>query len=243
MAQIVQTALRMIYPPQCLLCRELVESDFGLCGPCWRDTPFSGGLVCDSCGTPLPGDDPSEIAQCDGCIAHPPAWDRARTVLLYRDNARRLVLGMKHSDRHDIARVGAGWLARQVAPLVQPHMLVVPVPLHWMRMMQRRYNQSARLAEGVAAHLGLSYCPDLLKRVRRTRSLGTMTRAQRHAVLDGAIQIHVGRRHRIAAGRPVLLIDDVLTTGATLGACAEALRDGGAGVICAGVLARATRET
>ncbi|WP_417523341.1 double zinc ribbon domain-containing protein [Marinovum sp.] len=242
MGEIVQTALRMIYPPQCLLCREMVETDFGLCGPCWRDTPFLGGLVCDGCGVPLPGDNAEEIAHCDACLTRPQGWDRGRAALLYRDNGRRLVLGMKHNDRNDIARTGAMWLARAVKPLLRPHMLVVPVPLHWMRLMSRRYNQSARLAEALASELGLSYCPDLLKRVRRTRSLGRMTGAERRKLLEGAIRMHPGRRHRIAAGRPVLLIDDVLTTGATLSACAEVLRAAGAGTICAGVLARAVRE-
>ncbi|WP_323763847.1 ComF family protein [Marinovum sp.] len=242
MGEIVQTALRVVYPPQCLICCEMVETDFGLCGPCWRDTPFVGGLVCDGCGLPLPGSDPEEIAHCDTCLAYPPAWERARAALLYDDNGRRLVLGMKHSDRKDIARSGAGWLARASAPLVRPDMLVAPVPLHWMRLMSRRYNQSARLAEALAAELGLAYCPDLLKRVRRTRSLGRLTRAERRAVLAGAITVSAGRRHRVVAGRPVLLVDDVLTTGATLAACAEALRGAGAGPISAGVLARAVRK-
>ena len=114
MGEIVQTALRMIYPPQCLICREMVESDFGLCGACWRDTPFLGGLVCDGCGTPLPGSNPDEIAHCDACLAYPRGWDRARAALLYHDNGRRLVLGMKHNDRNDIARIGALWLAYPV---------------------------------------------------------------------------------------------------------------------------------
>ncbi|MDO6730573.1 ComF family protein [Marinovum sp. 2_MG-2023] len=242
MSEIVQTALRVVYPSQCLICRDLVETDFGLCGACWRDTPFTGGLVCDCCGVPLPGENTEEIAHCDSCISAPPAWDRGRAALLYRDNGRRIVMGLKHNDRQDIAPVGAKWLARAVGPLILPDMLVAPVPLHWMRMMSRRYNQSALLAESLARELGLAYCPDLLKRVRRTRSLDRFSGAERREILDGAIQMHRGRRGRVAGGRPVLLIDDVLTTGATLGACAEVLRASGAGPLCIGALARVSRD-
>lgn len=238
MSEIVQTALRIVYPPQCLLCRELVESEFGLCGPCWRDTQFIGGTVCDACGTPLPGTDTEEFAHCDACLTRPQPWERGRAALLYKDNGRRLVLGLKHNDRRDIARVAAAWLARAVTPIVRPGTLVTPVPLHWMRLMSRRYNQSARLADALAAHLDLPYCPDLLQRIRRTRSLDRRSAAERRRILDGAIRVHPRRRHRIAGGRPVLLVDDVLTTGATLAACTEVLHGQGAGQVCIGALAR-----
>ena len=243
MSEIVQTTLRIVYPPQCLLCRELVESEFGLCGPCWRDTQFIGGTVCDACGLPLPGTDTAEIAHCDACLSRPQPWDRGRAALLYQENGRRLVLGLKHNDRRDIARTAAMWLARAVTPILQPNMLVTPVPLHWMRLMSRRYNQSARLAEALAAQLGLSYCPDLLQRLRRTRSLDRRSLAERRRILDGAITVHPRRRHRISGGRPVLLIDDVLTTGATLAACTEALHGTGAGQVCIGALARVDLTT
>lgn len=243
MPRIVQTALRLLYPPQCLLCRDLVESDFGLCGACWRDTPFIGGLVCDGCGVPLPGDpDDEDRVLCDECLSTPRAWDRGRAALLYRDNGRRLVLGLKHNDRHDVARPAAKWLARTVEPLLQPNMVIAPVPLHWTRLAKRRYNQSALITAELSRLTGHTHIPDLLQRVKSTKSLDGHDGNTRRKILSGSIRVHPRRKHRIAGGRPVLVIDDVLTTGATCSAATEALRSGGAGQVCIGALARVLRE-
>lgn len=241
MVGIVQTALRLIYPPQCLLCRDLVETDFALCGTCWRDTPFIGGLVCDACGVPLPGENTGETVLCDACLSQPRPWAQGRAALSYRDNARRLVLGLKHNDRQDIAAPAARWMARVLRPIAEPGMLVVPVPLHWSRRLKRRYNQSALLAKALATELELPYCPDLLVRTGRTPSL-IGDREARRAVLDSRIELHPGREAWLDRYPSVLLIDDVLTTGATLSACSEALTGAGAERVCVGVLARVHRD-
>lgn len=241
MVGIVQTALRLIYPPQCLLCRDMVETDFALCGTCWRDTPFIGGLVCDACGTPLPGDNTGESVLCDSCLSHPRPWAQGRAALSYRDNARRLVLGLKHNDRHDIAAPAAIWMARVLRPIVEPGALVTPVPLHWSRRLKRRYNQSALLAASLATELGLPYCPDLLVRTGRTPSLNG-NREERRTILERKIRLHHGREAWLDRYPSVLVIDDVLTTGATLSACTEALYMAGAERVCIGVLARVHRD-
>ncbi|TKA95662.1 ComF family protein, partial [Cereibacter changlensis] len=98
----LQAALRLLYPPQCLTCDALVTTDFGLCGPCWRETPFITGLVCDLCGTPLPGEDPGHAVHCDDCLTLARPWARGRAALLYKDNGRRIVLALKHGDRLDL---------------------------------------------------------------------------------------------------------------------------------------------
>lgn len=199
-AGVVQTTLRLVYPPRCLACGGLVDSDFGLCGECWRDTPFIGGTVCDACGVPLPGGAAGEVARCDQCLAHPPPWHRGRAVMLYDGTARRMVMQLKHGDRQDIAAPAAQWLAEAVAGLTCPDMLIAPVPLHRWRLLRRGYNQSALLTRRMARHLGHRDIPDLLQRPRATPSLDGRTRAERQQILSGAICV-TPRHAGVVAGR------------------------------------------
>jgi ComF family protein len=219
----------------------MVESDFGLCGSCWRDTPFIGGTVCDSCGLPVQGSADGYRLECDDCMKTPRPWSDGRAALLYKDRARRMVLALKHGDRPEIARPAALWMARAARPILRDSMLIAPVPLHWTRFLKRRYNQSALLAQEVSRQTGLSHCPDLLVRSKRTAMLEGKTAKQRFSDLSGVIEVHPKRRHRLVA-RSVLLVDDVMTTGATLAACAKACLDAGAKDVCVLTLARVAKD-
>ena len=161
--------------------------------------------------------------------------------MAYRDNGRKLVLALKHGDRHDIIRPAAAWMARAAEPLLSPGMLVLPVPLHWLRMLKRRYNQSALLAQAVARETGLAYAPDVLIRPRATQSLGGLGYEKRYRTMQGAIAVQPRRRHKVA-GRSVLLVDDVMTSGATLAAATLACQEAGASDVNILVLARAGRD-
>ncbi|HSG57335.1 MAG TPA: double zinc ribbon domain-containing protein [Paracoccaceae bacterium] len=236
----LQTALQLIYPPRCLSCGGLVETDHGLCGACWRDTPFVTGLTCDLCGVPLPGVSDS-VEHCDDCLSVARPWDKGRAALIYKDTARKLVLALKHGDRHDIVAPAAVWMARVARPMVQPDTLIVPVPLHFWRLVRRRYNQSALLAKSLADMLKCDWCPDALERIIRTPSLEGQTRDARFATLSGALRAHP-RHGALLRGRAVLLVDDVMTSGATLAAAAEACLAAGAGSVCVVVLARVAKD-
>lgn len=232
----MQAALRVFYPPSCLCCGEEIATE-GLCAPCWRDTSFVSGPVCDRCGIPMMGE---ESGHCDDCLLLQPPWGRGRAALTYGDNARRMVLALKHGDRQDLARPAGQWMARVAEPILTSGMIVAPVPLHWTRLIRRRYNQSALLSRAMARAAGLAHVPDLLVRPRRTASQDGRDRQGRFENMTGALRV---RRPAQVAGRHILLIDDVMTTGATLGAAAEACLDAGATEVSVVVLARVTKST
>jgi predicted amidophosphoribosyltransferase len=222
-------------------CGGATEADWSLCGPCWREAGFlHGALVCDACGVPLPGHD-GDDAHCDDCLRRPRPWSRGRAALPYRGPGRALVLALKHADRTDLAKPLGLWLAAAARPLLLPDQILVPVPLHWTPLLRRRQNQAQLLAQEVGRVLGLPVQPDALLRRRATRSLGREGRDARARAMEDAIAPHP-RRGLTLRGRPVLLVDDVMTSGATLSAAARAARAAGATDVRVLVVARALLE-
>ena len=237
-----QSVIRAIYPSQCVACDALTDDDFGLCASCWAQTNFIDGLVCDKCGTPLPGADMDEAVLCDDCMVIARPWDHGRAVFAYSGVGRRLILGLKHADRTDLAPAMASWMAKKTAKLAVLDSVIVPIPLHWKRLARRRYNQSALIAVDMGKQLKADVCVDALLRPRATKSLDGHSREARFEALSGAIVPNPRRRAHVA-GRSVLLVDDVMTSGATLAAATEALRAAGATKVSIVALARAVKET
>ncbi|WP_229666177.1 ComF family protein [Actibacterium pelagium] len=232
----------MLYPPQCILCRALVEEDFALCGGCRRDTWFISGLVCDACGVPLPGTaEADERVLCDDCLKIARPWVQGRAALIYRDTGRKLVLALKHGDRTDLVRPLSRWMSQVASPILLPDTVVVPIPLNRWRFFKRRYNQAALLARAVADQTGLTYLPDALIRPQRTRPLDGMSVEQRFETLSQKIRPHP-RRSTQLKDRSVLLVDDVMTSGATLAAATEACLVAGATRVCVLTLARVAKD-
>lgn len=233
-------ALALVYPPRCISCGGLVDSEFGLCATCWADTPFIGGTVCDSCGLPVPGESDGHRIDCDDCLKRPRPWSDGRAALMYDGHARKLVMSLKHGDRTEIARPAAAWMARATGPLLDGNPLLVPIPLHWRRLLKRRYNQSALLAQALARLQGLDHCPDLLQRHRATQTLDGKSATERFETLSDAIRPHPKRAPR-AEGRIVVLIDDVMTSGATFAAATDAVKATGAAEVRVLALARVAK--
>ena len=237
----MQNLIAAVYPPHCLACAEVVGSEGALCPACWREATFLSGTRCDACGAPLPGEPDEAGCLCDDCLATPRPWSRGRAALAYSGTGRRLALSLKSADRTDLPGAAAGWMAQAGRDLIEPGMLVAPVPLHRFRLFRRRYNQSALLAAALARAERLEHCPDLLLRRRATPSQDGRSTEARFANVDGAIALHPRRRARLD-GRPVLLVDDVMTSGATLAAAAEACRAGGAADVRVLALARVLKR-
>ena len=236
-----QTALRMIYPPRCLNCGKVVDSDFGLCGPCWGQMPFLTGVICNFCGSALPGDPTATLAKCDDCILTPRPWQNGRAALIYQGTARKLVLGLKHSDRTDIAGPAGRWLAQACDDILTPKTVVTPVPLHWVRKLRRKYNQACLLAYALAKHTNLTYIPNALKRPVHTKALEKADFEERYRRLSAAIDVNQ-RQKRALMGKNVLILDDVMTSGATLHAATQACLGAGALNVNVAALARAEKN-
>ena len=240
--RLVTSLLDALYPPVCAACGQETGSSGGLCRACFAEAAFITGGVCDRCGLPMPGAAAGGLL-CDGCRHAPPGWDTGRAAAVYEGPVRRAILALKHGDRLDIARAVAPWLLRTGHGLLARADLVVPVPLHWARLWRRKANQSAELARELCDLAGRpeAYAPGLLRRRHRTPPQEGLGRAARHSNVSGAFAVTRRGAERVP-GRHVLLIDDVMTTGATLSACAEALRAGGAAGVDVLVLARVARQ-
>ena len=221
-------ALDLLLPPHCVICDAPVEEAGRLCPECFRETGFVTEPCCVCCGVPFAvatQGGPDRL--CPSCQAAAPEFGRARAALRYDAQARRLILPFKHADRTEIAAALAPLMARAGAQLLREAELLVPVPLHRARLFHRRYNQAALLARALARIARRPVLPDAMRRTRRTAPLGTRTAAERYAEVADAFAVRPSRAERIE-GRRVLLVDDVLTSGATANACALALKAGGA---------------
>jgi ComF family protein len=236
---VAKVLLDLLFPPLCIGCRVPV-GDPGFCATCWSALTFLDGPACACCGLPFPVALEGENL-CAACLSRPPAFDRARAILAYDEHSRGAILALKHADRLELVPGFARWLARAGQGLIRESDLVVPVPLHRRRLWQRRYNQSAELARRLAHNWALAFDPFALVRSRATRSQGAVgsAKGRRRNVL-GAFKVPDGAR---VAGKRILLLDDVLTTGATAEACARALKRAGASKVYVLALARVVKAS
>lgn len=216
----------------------------GLSAGAWSRVAFLEDPVCDGCGAGFEMDGgPFAAARCAACLAQPYAFERARAACLYDEASRGLILKFKHGDHQPFAPLFARWVARSAAPLLDEADAVVPVPLHRFRLLSRRFNQAAEIARPLARDAGLDYVPDALVRTTHTTTQGGKSARGRRLNVRKAFAVSEAGRRRIR-GRRILLVDDVLTTGATAEACARALIEAGARAVDLAVVARVrkTRE-
>jgi ComF family protein len=213
-------ALDIALPTLCVACREPVAGE-GVCAACWAKLSFIEPPYCPRLGIPFVYDPGPDLLSMEA-IANPPAYARARAAVRYDDVARTLVHALKYQDRTDLAPAMGRWMARAGRELLGEADALIPVPLHWRRGWSRRYNQSGALARVIARQTGVKVAADALRRVRPTQQQIGLSRSQRASNVQGAFKVAPDRTAEIQ-GRRLILIDDVLTSGATTDACARAL--------------------
>lgn len=222
-------------PPLCPACRKPVADDGGLCPGCWSQLSFITPPYCERLGIPF-AYDPGPGVLSMQAIADPPAYERARAAVRYDDIARTLVHALKYGDRLDLAPTLGRWMVQAGGALLAEADALVPVPLHWRRLWTRRFNQSAALAEVIAARVKLPVA-HALARVKATRQQVGLTASERTLNVQGAFRVPEAARTDVK-GRRLVIVDDVLTSGATIDACSRALLRAGAGAVDVLVFAR-----
>jgi ComF family protein len=229
-------ALDFALPPLCPACRGVVGHTGGLCAACWSKLAFIAPPYCERLGTPF-GYDPGPGVLSTEAVTNPPAFARARAAVRYDEIASALVHSLKYGDRLDLAPTMGRWMAQAGRELTSGADALVPVPLHWRRLWARRFNQAATLARAVAQASGVPVVDDALKRQRATPQQVGLRRADRATNVQGAFAVPEERRAAVT-GRRLVLVDDVLTSGATIDACARALLRAGASQVDVLVFAR-----
>jgi ComF family protein len=236
----IAPVLDFVYPPRCPACGGAVAEQGGLCGACWDDLVIPSDPSCAACQRPFSDNGPTEGAICAVCLADPPDHDGIAAGTLYTETARKLVLAFKHGRRIALAPLLARMISARLPP-AECERVIVPVPLHRRRLWERGFNQAGLLGRELAKQGYGTLCVDALVRNRPTPSLGGLGRKARARALQGAIGIRKARRSRVQ-GRDVLLVDDVLTSGATSRACVKVLKRAGARRVTIACFARVLDE-
>ena len=225
-------ALDAVFPPQSIDGGPALAG--GLSAAAWSRIQWLDGPVCDGCGSPF---EYATGVRCAACLARPRAFDRARAACIYDETSREPILKLKHADRTDLAPLFARWIGRAARELIAEADAVAPVPLHPSRLLSRRYNQAAEIARPLARTAGVAYLPDALVRRRATDTQGGKSGSGRKRNVAGAFEVPPRKAAQVA-GKRILLVDDVLTTGATAEGCARALKSAGALRVDVAIVAR-----
>lgn len=239
-ASLWNKTLNIILPPRCAGSGVVVDAP-GMVSPAfWSQLSFIDNPFCETCGVPF-GFGSTVGTICAACIDEEPEFTRARSAVVYNDASRKLVMGFKYGDRLHAVQTFVPWMSRAGEALIAEADIVIPVPLHFRRLWQRRFNQSAILGEMLAKRSGIAFAPDALTRKRYTVKQKGLSRKERHANVRGAFAVQEKAKEQLR-GKNVLLVDDVFTSGATLNECARVLKKAGMAQVYVLTIARVTRD-
>lgn len=229
----------IILPPRCGLCGGAVQTNHALCGTCWEQLVIINPPQCGICAEPLPQNiEDGQI--CAACIATPPNYDQHLTMFDYHSSVRKLITRYKFYNGLYLRPLMLQWMLQKISPLADDIDMVIPVPLHWRRIIKRTYHHTALLAKPIAKDIGAEYAPNLLKRVKHTPPQVGLTRKRRQKNMIGAFKTP---KPNLLKNQTILLIDDVMTTGATIESCSKILRKAGADRVIILTLAKNTKNS
>lgn len=237
MKKILRSFFNFLLPTTCPICHQQIEGA-GLCPKCFSALEFIGNQKCSVCGRPLDAIVPG-MTVCGNCLKTPPYFRQAEAVFKYDATFKRLILPFKHGDHIELTHLFVKWLEQNSPSLIQRNDILIPVPLHWTRLLKRKYNQSALLAHELAIKYEKVYDPLTLKRIKATGSQGHLSQKERQKNIKNAFQVKNPNKIK---DKSILLIDDVFTTGATVNECAKVLLKAGAKSVDILTLARVVRE-
>lgn len=220
--QTLRKVLDFVIPPRCSACHQQLEKPHMLCGECWGKIQFIAKPYCNCCGTPFEVNVGDEMV-CARCIQTPPPYAHARGLFVYNGVGKKLVLEFKHGDRTELVEFFCRLLQQNLGDYIKQSDVLVPVPLHWQRELVRMYNQAALIASRLEEKLGVIACSDALQRIKKTASQGHMKREERYKNVKGSIHLNSDFIKQLK-GKRVLLIDDVITSGATVSECCRVLK-------------------
>lgn len=230
----------MLLPPRCIVTGDLVPEQGVLSPKAWAGINFISEPFCAHCGFPFDYEVERGL-KCTSCVQHEPPFISHRSAVLYTEESRSLILGFKHGDQTQAVDVFVPWLLRAGRDILSEVDIIAPVPLHYTRLLARRYNQAALMVQGLSQHTNATICLDLLKRVKATQTQGYLSAKERFKNVKRAFALSEHYKNEIK-GKRILLIDDVYTTGATIKECSKALLKAGAGDVYALTLARVVRD-
>lgn len=234
--------LNIVLPPRCVVSGENVEKQGMVAPHVWAELSFISDPICQSCGMPFEYELQSEHElQCANCVQMPPPYQLARSAITYNDVSRDLILGFKHGDQMHAVKSFLPWLKNAGAGFLGKADLLVPVPLHSLRLLKRRYNQSGIIAQALGQEIGVLCCPDLLVRIRNTPTQGKLKVNDRHKNVKSAFKVRKNRE-KLLINKKIVLIDDVYTTGATVKECTKVLLDAGASEVFVLTVARVVQN-
>lgn len=238
-ARALNTVLNVFMPPRCISCGATIQEAHNVCAACWGDLEFIMTPMCCCCGFPLE-DSAKEGSLCGYCIQETPSYDAGRSVFIYSQKSKKMITDFKYGDKqHGLPRF-AKWLELYGKPLIETADVVVPIPLHRRKLLQRKFNQAALLAAKLAKHTHILYGPEMLLRVKYNPPQASLSFKQRQKNIKGAFRVNP-RFKKSLKGQSVLLIDDVMTTGATVKECATQLKKAGAKTVSFLTLARTVK--